>query len=162
MHSVAGKTGIEILGVTPVDHQTGPGQQAGIDAETLGKTGYPDHHIGFGQGLIELQHPAGTQLRLEIEQRLGPSGHQQQFPHPLALQPAAHRAADIAAGSHHRDLGVGQIDTKPRRVVHNLLSDHPGGVGVARGEPLPLQLGVSNLLLLEQVEVLENDRGEAT
>ena len=160
MHPVARETGIEILGVAPVDHQTRPGQQAGIDAEALGKTGHPDHHIGFSQGLMELKHPARTELRLEIQQRLGSAGHQQQFPHPLALEPAAHRAADISGGSNHRHPGAAQIDAQPRRVVHHLLGDHPGGVGVTRGEPLPLQLGIADLLFLEEVEILENDRSE--
>ena len=89
------------------------------------------------------------------------TGHQQQLTNAGAIRhPAADSTADVTGGAHHSHLGLRQIDAKPGRVLLHLTADHPGRVGVAGGEALPLQQGGADLLELRQVEVLKNDGGE--
>ena len=75
-------------------------------------------------------------------------------------EPAADGAANVTGGAHHGHGGLLEIDPEPRGFGFHLLTDDPGGVGVARGEALPLEGCAADLLFLEQVEVFENDRGE--
>ena len=161
MDPLTGHLGVEILGVAAVNHQTGLAQAAVVDGQGLGKAGHPHHHVGFGERLLQGQDPATAEGLLQIQQALLLPSDQEQFTHACFLaEPAADRAADVTGGADHGDFGLAQVDAQQRGIGLDLLADHPGRVGVACCETLPLEGGVADLLELREVVVLENDRGE--
>ena len=161
--ATTGNLRIKVLGVAPINHQTGLLEAVLIDLKGAGHACHPDDHIGLRQGLIERQNPATAQFLLKIKQRLLLTRHQQELTNSGAcLQPTADGGADITSGTNDGHLGFAEIDPETWSVVLHLTADHPGRVGVSGGEPLPIQGGAPHRLVLEQVEILENDRGEAT
>jgi hypothetical protein len=57
---------------------------------------HPYDHVGLGQGGFKVKDSTAAQGGLEVDQGLGAAGHQQQFPHAGALQPAAAGTANVA------------------------------------------------------------------
>ena len=95
---------------------------------------------------------------MEVEQALPLARHQEELAHAGALaQPTADATADVTGGAHHRHLGGGEVDAKEWSVDFHLAADHPGGVRIPGGEPLPFQGGGSYLLKLREIEVFEDD-----
>ena len=76
---------VEVLGVTPINHQAGRPQVRRINREGLGQAGHPNHHIGLGQGFIEAEDPPTPEFDLQVNQGLLLPGHQQKLLHPRAL-----------------------------------------------------------------------------
>ena len=73
------------------------------------------------------------------------------------MKPATDGAADVSGGAHHSHLGPAQIYAQGGGIDLHLATDHPGGMGVTGGEPLPVEGGGPHLLLLEQLEIFEDD-----
>ena len=162
MGAAPGHLGIQVLGVSPVDHQAGLTQLVLIDLKRLGHAGHPDDHIRFRKSLVEGQNPSSTQFLLKVEKRLLLSGNKEEFTDTGAgRKPATDGTADITGGSDHSHFGRREVDPDTWSIVFNLPGNHPCGVGVAGGEALPIKSCAAHRAVLQQVEILENDRREA-